>query len=227
MSICGPFDPAFSDLPEIMPVFPLSGALLLPRGHLPLNIFEPRYMNMVTDALGQDRTIGMIQPRPDQHNSYFMDPDHPPIFSTGCAGRITAFSETDDGRFLITLTGVCRFNVLEELPDNDGGYRTVRGDFGPWADDLSIPAGDTQINRDRLRLALEAYFAQHSLRSCWDTLADSDDEMLITTISMGCRLSPLEKQALLECTTLYDRGDMLTTLLEMAAHTDPKQIHTN
>lgn len=227
MSICGPFDPAFSDLPEIMPVFPLSGALLLPRGHLPLNIFEPRYMNMVTDALGQDRIIGMIQPRPDQHNSYFMDPDHPPIFSTGCAGRITAFSETDDGRFLITLTGVCRFNVIEEMPDNDGGYRTVRGDFGPWEDDLSIPADAMPINRDRLRLALEAYFAQHSLRSCWDTLADSDDEMLITTISMGCRLSPLEKQALLECTTLYDRGDMLTTLLEMAVHPDPKQIHTN
>ncbi|HAY48067.1 MULTISPECIES: LON peptidase substrate-binding domain-containing protein [Thalassospira] len=225
MSICGPFDPAFSDLPDVMPVFPLSGALLLPRGHLPLNIFEPRYMNMVADALGQDRIFGMIQPRPDQHKNYFMDPDHPEIFSTGCAGRITAFSETDDGRFLITLTGVCRFNVIEELPCTDGGYRTVRGDFSPWKDDLDIPADDTPINRDRLRIALEAYFAQHSLRSCWDTLADSDDEMLITTISMGCRLSPLEKQALLECTTLYDRGDMLTTLLEMAVHAGPKQVH--
>lgn len=209
----------------MLPVFPLSGALLLPRGHLPLNIFEPRYMNMVTDALGQDRIIGMIQPRPDQHNSYFMDPDHPAIFSTGCAGRISAFSETDDGRFLITLTGVCRFNVIEELPDNAGGYRTVRGDFAPWKDDLDFPAADSTVNRDRLRLALEAYFAQHSLRSCWDTLADSDDEMLITTISMGCRLSPLEKQALLECTTLYDRGDMLTTLLEMAVHAGPKHMH--
>ena len=209
----------------MLPVFPLSGALLLPRGHLPLNIFEPRYMNMVTDALGQDRIIGMIQPRPDQHNSYFMDPVHPAIFSTGCAGRISAFSETDDGRFLITLTGVCRFNVIEELPDNAGGYRTVRGDFAPWKDDLDFPSPELPINRDRLRLALEAYFAQHSLRSCWDTLADSDDEMLITTISMGCRLSPLEKQALLECTTLYDRGDMLTTLLEMAVHAGPKHTH--
>lgn len=209
----------------MLPVFPLSGALLLPRGHLPLNIFEPRHINMVTDALGQDRIIGMIQPRPDQHNSYFMDPDHPAIFSTGCAGRITAFSETDDGRFLITLTGVCRFNVVEELPDNAGGYRTVRGDFAPWKDDLDFPAGNLPINRDRLRLALEAYFAQHSLRSCWDTLAESDDEMLITTIAMGCRLSPLEKQALLECTSLYDRGDMLTTLLEMAIHASPKHRH--
>jgi len=223
MSICGPFDPSFTDLPDVMPVFPLNGALLLPRGHLPLNIFEPRYINMVTDALGQDRIIGMIQPRPDPQNDYFMDPDHPPIFSTGCAGRITAFSETDDGRFLITLTGVCRFNVIEELPGNDGGYRTVNGDFAPWKDDLAFPADDRPINRDRLRMALEAYFSQHSLRSCWDTLADSDDEMLITTISMGCRLSPLEKQALLECTTLYDRGDMLTTLLEMAIYGDPKQ----
>jgi Lon protease-like protein len=227
MSICGPFDPELSDLPDIMPVFPLSGALLLPRGHLPLNIFEPRYMNMVCDALGQDRIIGMIQPRPDKRNAYFMDPDHPEIFSTGCAGRITAFSETDDGRFLITLTGVCRFTVTEELPLNGRGYRTVRGDFGPWKDDLATPKGDVQINRDRLRMALEAYFAQHSLRSCWDTLADSDDEMLITTISMGCRLSPLEKQALLECTTLYDRGDMLTSLLEMAVHGDPEHFHSN
>ena len=228
MSICGPFDPELTDLPETMPVFPLSGALLLPRGHLPLNIFEPRYMNMVSDALGQDRMIGMIQPRPDKRNDYFMDPDHPEIFSTGCAGRITAFSETDDGRFLITLTGVCRFTVNEELPVNARGYRSVRGDFRPWKDDLTTPRDDdTPINRDRLRMALEAYFAQHSLRSCWDTLADSDDEMLITTISMGCRLSPLEKQALLECTTLYDRGDMLTSLLEMAVHANPKQAHSN
>ncbi|BDW90749.1 MULTISPECIES: LON peptidase substrate-binding domain-containing protein [Thalassospira] len=228
MSICGPFDPELSDLPETMPVFPLSGALLLPRGHLPLNIFEPRYMNMITDALGQDRMIGMIQPRPDQRNAYFMDPDRPEIFSTGCAGRITAFSETDDGRFLITLTGVCRFTVIEELPENSGGYRRVRGDFAPWKKDLTTPKDDdTPINRDRLRMALDAYFAQHSLQSCWDTLADSDDEMLITTISMGCRLSPLEKQALLECTTLYDRGDMLTSLLEMAVHADPKHAHSN
>lgn len=131
MSICGPFDPEFSDLPDIMPVFPLSGALLLPRGHLPLNIFEPRYINMVSDALGQNRIIGMIQPRPDVNDAYFMDTEHPKIFSTGCAGRITAFSETDDGRFLITLTGVCRFNVIEELPENTGGYRRVPGGFRP------------------------------------------------------------------------------------------------
>ncbi|PKR59127.1 LON peptidase substrate-binding domain-containing protein [Thalassospira lohafexi] len=227
MSICGPFDPMYSDLPDTMPIFPLGGALLLPRGHLPLNVFEPRYLNMVTDALGQDRMIGMIQPRPDQRASLLVDQDNPPIFNTGCAGRITAFSETDDGRFLITLTGVCRFNVVEELPENEGGYRTVRGDFSAWKDDLDIPSVDAPINRDRLRTALEVYFAQHSLRSCWDTLADSDDEMLITTISMGCQLSPLEKQALLECTTLYDRGDMLTTLLEMAAHANPKHAHSN
>lgn len=223
MSICGPFDPSFSDLPDVLPVFPLSGALLLPRGHLPLNIFEPRYINMVSQALGRDRIIGMVQPRPDHPDTYFMDPDNPPIFTTGCAGRITAFSETDDGRFLITLTGVCRFNVVEELPGSEGGFRTVQGDFSPWKDDLDVPIGDRPINRDRLRLALEAYFSRNALRSCWDTLADSDDEMLITTISMGCRLSPLEKQALLECTTLYDRGDMLTTLLEMAAHGQSKQ----
>lgn len=228
MSICGPFDPSFSDLPDTMPVFPLSGALLLPRGHLPLNIFEPRYLNMITDALGQDRMIGMVQPRPDGRNTYHMDPDNPPVFQTGCAGRITAFSETDDGRFLITLTGVCRFNIIEELPMQKGGYRAVLGDFAPWKDDLLLPSPDLQpIDRDRLRQAMEGYFAQHSLRSCWDTLSDTDDEMLVTAIAMGCRLSPLEKQALLECASLYDRGDMLTTLLEMAAHPRAPQTATN
>ena len=227
MSICGPFTPSFSDLPETMPVFPLSGALLLPRGHLPLNVFEPRYINMVTDALGRDRMIGMIQPKPINRIEHVLDYENPPVFKTGCAGRITAFSETDDGHFLITLTGVCRFDVVEELPENDGGYRIVRGDFDPWKSDLDAPIDKMPVNRDRLRTALEAYFAQHSLRSCWDTLADGDDEMLITTISMGCQLSPLEKQALLECTTLYDRGDMLTTLLEMAAHANPKNAHSN
>ncbi|HBN49652.1 Lon protease-like protein [Thalassospira sp. MBR-102] len=228
MSICGPFDPSFSDLPDTMPVFPLSGALLLPRGHLPLNIFEPRYLNMIADALGQDRMIGMVQPRPDGRNTYHMDPDNPPVFQTGCAGRITAFSETDDGRFLITLTGVCRFNIIEELPMQSGGYRAVLGDFAPWKDDLLLPSPDLQpVNRDRLRQALEGYFAQHSLRSCWDTLSDTDDEMLVTAIAMGCRLSPLEKQALLECASLYDRGDMLTTLLEMAAHPRAPQTATN
>jgi len=228
MSICGPFDPSFSDLPDTLPVFPLSGALLLPRGHLPLNIFEPRYLNMITDALGQDRMIGMVQPRPDGRNTYYMDPDNPPVFQTGCAGRITAFSETDDGRFLITLTGVCRFNIVEELPMQGGGYRAVRGDFTPWKDDLLLPSADLKpIDRDRLRQALESYFAQHSLRSCWDTLSDTDDEMLVTAIAMGCRLSPLEKQALLECASLYDRGDMLTTLLEMAAHPRAHQTASN
>lgn len=228
MSICGPFDPEFSELPKTLPVFPLGGALLLPRGHLPLNIFEPRYLNMVKDALGRDRMIGMVQPRmsreahisgnwPDSDDAF---DDHPPLFATGCAGRISAFSETEDGRFLITLTGVCRFNIVDELPGSPGGYRLVRGDFVPWRHDLEEHPTDTDppLDRPRLRTALDAYFAQHSLRSCWDTISDTDDEMLITAIAMGCHLSPLEKQALLECTSLYDRGDMLTTLLEMAAH---------
>ena len=228
MNICGPFDPNFSDLPDTLPVFPLNGALLLPRGHLPLNIFEPRYLNMIADALGQDRMIGMVQPRPDGRNTLHMDPENPPVFQTGCAGRITAFSETDDGRFLITLTGVCRFNITKELPKPDGGYRVVNGDFSPWKEDLSLPSPNMRpINRGRLRLALDTYFAQNSLQSCWDTLSDTDDEMLVTAIAMGCRLSPLEKQALLECTSLYDRGDMLTTLLEMAAHAQALQTASN
>ncbi|AUG54414.1 LON peptidase substrate-binding domain-containing protein [Thalassospira marina] len=223
MNICGPFDPDFSELPATLPVFPLSGALLLPRGHLPLNIFEPRYLNMIIDALGRDRMIGMVQPRhsEDLGNSNDNEADNSPaLFDTGCIGRISAFSETDDGRFLITLTGVCRFDIARELPLAKGGYRAVECDYSRWRGDLdyAISSTDQPLNRSRLQRALDAYFAHHSLRSCWDTISDTDDEMLVTAIAMGCQLDPLEKQALLECPSLYDRGNMLTTLLEMACH---------
>ncbi|MDP2699029.1 LON peptidase substrate-binding domain-containing protein [Thalassospira sp.] len=229
MSTSGPFDPKFSDLPASLPVFPLAGALLLPRGHLPLNIFEPRYLAMIKDALGQDRMIGMVQPRLMlDANHPDADAENPPLFLTGCAGRISAFSETDDGRLLITLTGVCRFRIVTEFLRSSKGYRTVQADYTAWRDDLQNPTANIPpLDRDRLRDALEAYFARHALRSCWDTLADTDDEMLITAIAMGCRLSPLEKQALLECTSLYDRGDMLTSLLEMAAHPQTSQTLSN
>ncbi|OKH87588.1 LON peptidase substrate-binding domain-containing protein [Thalassospira sp. TSL5-1] len=223
MNICGPFDPDFSELPATLPVFPLSGALLLPRGHLPLNIFEPRYLNMTIDALGRNRMIGMVQPRHSDISDTLNLKEHTPqpeLFKTGCVGRISAFSETDDGRFLITLTGVCRFDISSELPVTQGGYRSVECDYSRWRGDLdnAISANGPPLNRSRLQRALDAYFAHHSLRSCWDTISDTDDEMLVTAIAMGCQLDPLEKQALLECPSLYDRGDMLTALLEMACH---------
>lgn len=232
MNICGPFDPDFSELPATLPVFPLSGALLLPRGHLPLNIFEPRYLNMTIDALGRNRMIGMVQPRHSDsadHNMSAAKAPPPELFKTGCVGRISAFSETDDGRFLITLTGVCRFDISRELPLSEGGYRLVECDYSRWRGDLnnSISAKDQPLNRTRLQSALDAYFAHHSLRSCWDTISDTDDEMLVTAIAMGCQLDPLEKQALLECPSLYDRGDMLTTLLEMACHPQPSKAAGN
>ncbi|MEQ5776161.1 LON peptidase substrate-binding domain-containing protein [Thalassospira sp. NFXS8] len=232
MNICGPFDPDFSELPATLPVFPLSGALLLPRGHLPLNIFEPRYLNMTMDALGRDRMIGMVQPRhsdtPSKGNDN-TDTSTAEMFGTGCVGRISAFSETDDGRFLVTLTGVCRFDIAEELPLSKGGYRSVRCDYSRWRGDMdyNIQSMDQPLNRSRLRRALDAYFAHHSLRSCWDTISDTDDEMLVTAIAMGCQLDPLEKQALLECPSLYDRGDMLTTLLEMACHPQTNKAASN
>lgn len=216
----GFFDPALGDLPEILPVFPLSGALLLPRGHIPLNIFEPRYLEMVSHALAHGRMIGMVQPRPDQIGINTEDFNNPPIFKIGCAGRITAFSETDDGRLHITLTGVCRFNIKGEEPSSPSGFRLVKCDFNPWKQDLRYPYQEesSHIDRIRLRNALDAYLESNAMRSCWDMVADTDDETLVTSLAMGCRLSPLEKQALLECTNLYDRSDMLTTLLEMAAH---------
>lgn len=207
-----PFEPLFEELPPTLPVFPLAGVLLLPRGHLPLNIFEPRYLAMVGDALGQGRMIGMIQPRPPE-----LVDGGPDIYATGCAGRITSFSETDDGRFLITLTGVCRFRIGAELPLSAGGYRQVRADYGAFRDDLAAPTDNT-VDRTRLREVLSTYFEQHQIPACWDAIADTDDETLITSLAMACAFSPTEKQALLESRNLYDRSETLIALLEMAVY---------
>jgi Lon protease-like protein len=210
-----PFTPSFEQLPEAMPVFPLPGALLLPRGHMPLNIFEPRYLAMTAHALGQPhRTIGMIQPR-SEGSTMKGTPD---LFETGCAGRITSFAETDDGRFLITLTGVCRFHIAEELPADPTGFRLVRPDFSAYRTDLDPVAGQGRIDRDRLRTVLETYFDQNKIRACWETIAETDDETLVTSLAMACAFQPMEKQALLESDNLYDRCQTLIALLEMSVH---------
>ena len=183
----GSFDPGMGDLPDEIPVFPLPGALLLPRGHLPLNIFEPRYLAMTSDALGAPgRMIGMIQPHAAETDA---SPSGPvPLCRTGCAGRITAFSETDDGRFLITLTGVARFHADEELAPAPGGYRRIAPDFAPFLGDLNAP-GAIGIDRERLRTVLATYFDLNRIRACWDTISDTDDETLVTSLAMACAFS--------------------------------------
>lgn len=200
-------------LPTEFAVFPLDGALLLPRGRLPLNIFEPRYLRMVDDALGSGRVIGMVQPDPVRPAT----PTGPALYRTGCLGRLSSFSETDDGRYLVTLTGLTRFSIAVEL-EVQRGYRRVRADLARFA--LDTTAEDTEGNVDRKRLlaALRSYFTAQGFDAKWESINEMDDDALVTTLSMVCPFEPSEKQALLEAHSLGDRADTLTALLEMGTH---------
>lgn len=222
------FDPSFDDLPAEIPVFPLSGVLLLPGGHLPLNIFEPRYLAMVDEALAGDRIIGMIQPSEEDNSNtpYQPDPrkpaatakasaDLPAIYGTGCAGRINAFSETDDGRYLITLTGLIRFEVASEL-EMKKGFRRISADYQRFQCDLS--SGNADIDRDQLLETLRSYFSSQGIRGDWETIGQTENEHLVTSLAMICPFAASEKQLLLEAMTLQDRAETMTKIMEMAIH---------
>lgn len=204
------FDLKFQDLPATLPIFPLPGVLLLPRGRLPLNIFEPRYLAMIQDALAGDRLIGMVQPKPGATN----DVGAAEIYPVGCAGRLSAFAETDDGRYLITLTGLCRFTVTEEIATMRG-YRRVAADWSAYAQDME-PCCASGLDRERFEAALASYFRVNGMQADWDTIREAPDERLITSLAMICPFAPPEKQALLEAATLADRAQVITTLVEMA-----------
>jgi len=184
--------------------------LLLPRGRLPLNIFEPRYLAMVEDALAHGRLIGMVQPTVSETQEPF-----PPIYHIGCAGRITSFTETEDGRFLINLVGVCRFTVAEELPI-ERGYRRVRPDWESFLADIG-GAEEAEIDRDKLIAVLRNYFKLHSIAADWNAVQNTNNETLVSSLAMICPLAPNEKQALLEAPDLRARAELLMTLLEMAS----------
>ena len=213
----GHFRTRAEDLPWEFPVFPLTGALLLPRGRLPLNIFEPRYLAMTEDALAAGRMFAMIQPDPTRPSG----PCGPALFRIGCLGRLTSFSETDDGRYLITLTGLIRFAVADERPMRRG-YRRVCGDFAPFLADLAEPAAAPDIGAPRAAIvaALRSYFARKGIDANWDAIGKMPDDALVTTLCMVCPFEPVEKQALLEAGTDADRGATLLTLLEMATAGD-------
>jgi len=209
-----PFDIPFERLPGTVPIFPLAGVLLLPHGRLPLNIYEPRYLAMVEDALRTDRLIGMIQP---------LDPHHPglnpPVHRVGCAGRITRFAETDDGRYLITLTGVCRFEVGEELP-TVRGYRPVVPVWNRFRADCDVePACD--VDRSRLLNALRGYFKLQQISADWAAIEATPDGKLVTLLAMICPFAPDEKQMLLEAPDPGRRAEMLIALMEMAVVQGP------
>ncbi len=207
--MAGPFEPSFADLPRVIPIFPLTGAVLLPGGMLPLNIFESRYLNMTQAALASgNRTIGMIQPDGDDVG------DSPSVYDTGCAGRIVSFAETDDDRILITLTGMCRFAVVEELPLKDG-YRRAVAEYGRFRNDMSTEAR-TDIDRTRLLEVLKAYLEHEKIEANWKAIEDADDARLVASLAMICPFRASEKQALLEAPDLAERARVIVALLEMA-----------
>lgn len=217
----GVFDPAFEDLPSEIPIFPLTGVLLLPSGKLPLNIFEPRYLNMTSAALAGHRMIGMIQPTNGNEGA------QPDVYRTGCAGRLTSFSETEDGRYLVTLSGYARFDIKQELPLREG-YRRVVPDWAPYREDLSEDDSGS-VDRDRMLRALKGYFAANQVDANWEAIQDTPTDRLVNALAMMCPFQPSEKQALLEAATLLDRADVMVALLEMslAANDDTANMRRN
>jgi Lon protease-like protein len=198
-----------SDLPRVVPVFPLTGAIVLPRWPLPLNIFEPRYLNMVDDALAGDRLIGMVQPRPDADAVA----RGPALQDVGCVARVMSFSETEDGRYLISLTGICRFRIQAEL-DIALPYRKVEADFEPFAADLSTVPALTHVDREELQEALAHYVDVNGFQADWSAVADAPAEVLVNALSTACPFDPHAKQALLEAPDVGARADLLIALLE-------------
>lgn len=204
-----PYMLARSDLPDIMPVFPLPGALLLPRSRLPLHIFEPRYLAMLDDALKTPhRLIGMIQPLGANMEAKSLQ-------AIGCAGRVTAFSETEDGRYMITLAGISRFRVLNEV-DGFTPYRRCNVSWAGFERDLGSQETDKGFDRDLFFKLLQRYFEAEELDTDWDSLREADDELLINSLSMLCPFEPEDKQALLEAPSLETRRETLVTLIEFA-----------
>ncbi|MFV0513601.1 MAG: LON peptidase substrate-binding domain-containing protein [Jhaorihella sp.] len=198
-----------ADLPDALPVFPLPGALLLPRSRLPLHVFEPRYLQMLEDALKTpQRLIGMVQPRP-------LPGQGDALHRIGCAGRVTQFSETEDGRYLVTLTGQSRFRVLREI-ECFSPYRRCEVAWDGFGRDLGNTEVDRHFDRPRFLDLLERFFSARLLSTDWDTLKEAEDELLINSLSMLLDFEPEEKQALLEAPCLSTRRETLVTLIEFS-----------
>lgn len=197
------------DLPDTIAIFPLPGALLLPRSRLPLHLFEPRYLAMFDDVLKTpSRLVGMVQPydAPGQEGK---------LHAIGCAGRLTAFSETEDGRYMITLSGMSRFRIVEEV-EGFTPYRRCKVDWAGFARDLGPSERDETFNREEFMQVLGRFFDDQGLRTDWESLGDAEDELLINSLSMLCPFEPEDKQALLEAPSLTTRRETLVTLIEYA-----------
>src|ERR1700675_4119118 len=193
-------------VPDVIPVFPLPGALLLPRGQMPLNIFEPRYLAMVDDTLRSGhRLIGMIQPDPTHPGA---DPNKPHLFQVGCVGRMTQFAESGDGRYLIQLTGVARFRIAEELAVTTP-YRQCRVDYQPFVDDFTPRKGEDEVDRKSLLRALTSFLKANNLKADWEGIENAPNEALVNALAMMSPYDAAEKQAMLEAPDLKSRAEIL------------------
>lgn len=215
-----------SDLPNTLPVFPLPGALLLPRGQLPLNIFEPRYLALVHEARSRNVPIGIIQPLQERISKPAVDAlelgdiedgdatDNAKLYPTGCAGNITSWAETEDGRILLVLTGICRFTIRKEL-EVDTHYRQCAVDYKAFKNDLREGHGEEEVNRALLLETLEKYLNRHDMQADWDAIRDSSNEQLVNSLAMIGPFGTRERQALLEADSLNSRNNILIGLTEM------------
>lgn len=203
-------------LPGEIPIFPLRGAILLPRAHLPLNIFEPRYLAMTEASLSMGRLIGMVRPRHE-------DDVNPTLYDVGCAGRITSFTETGDGRFLLTLTGLSRFRIVSEHL-TDGGFRLAEVDWSGFTTDIQQEPQENQHLRDRVIELLMRYLEDVGLKADWDSIEGASAETIINSVAMSCPFEPDEKQAILEAMTIEHRGETLIALMEMAIASNTQDL---
>jgi Lon protease-like protein len=199
-----------ADCPAVIPIFPLPGALLLPRGQMPLNIFEPRYLAMVDDALRTDRIIGMIQPDAEGGGS----PMAPRLYRVGCAGRVTQFAETGDGRYLISLTGISRFRVESELATTNT-YRRCQVSYDDFAADFEARAGEEAVDREGVLKALRDFVESNDLKVDWAGIEEAPNEALVNALCMMSPFGVREKQAMLEASDLKTRAEVLIAVSEM------------
>jgi Lon protease-like protein len=211
---------SYADLPPLLPLFPLTGVVLMPRGALPLNVFEPRYLRLVDDALKGDRLIGMIQPTENPDTVL-----KPKLSGVGAAGRIISFRETDDNRYLITLAGLCRFRLTGEAA-SEAPYRIGQCDFSPFAGDMADSSEDGHFPREQLLAALREYLNTRDMKADWKSVTSAPPEALVNALAMMCPFEPAEKQALLEAPSFGERVSTLVALLEMAsADTGPPTLN--
>lgn len=203
-----------TDLPRALPLFPLRGVILLPRATIPLNVFEPRYLELVDDILAGERIIGIVQPDSGAESGESPQGKAVPLRSVGCAGRLTAFAEGEDGHLQISLTGVARFSVQSEQASTTP-YRICEVSYEPYRDDFVPGQGEEEVDRQRLLSVLKSYLAAHDLSADWDSIHRSSNELLVNTLSMISPYGPEEKQALLEAQDLNARAEVLMALAEM------------